>query len=245
MKVKQICMMVLLWLGVIPAVQAQTFDKLWKEVEQAEKKSLPKTVIKLTDEIYQKGEKEKNSPQMLKAYTWRMKYREMLNPDSLYADLKGLEQWVKQTDQPMDRAILHSLIAGIYADYAASNQWQLRQRTEIVDQTPATDMREWTANMFIEKVRTNIKEALADSVLLLKTSSRGYIPFVELGETSEYYHHDMYHLLASRSIEALQRVEELGNRITNDGTVNPVKQDIIAIYGNMISAYKATGLKEG
>ena len=67
MKVKQICMMVLLWLGVIPAVQAQTFDKLWKEVEQAEKKSLPKTVIKLTDEIYQKGEKEKNSPQMLKA----------------------------------------------------------------------------------------------------------------------------------------------------------------------------------
>ena len=29
MKVKQICMMVLLWLGVIPAVQAQTFDKLW------------------------------------------------------------------------------------------------------------------------------------------------------------------------------------------------------------------------
>ena len=158
MKVKQICMMVLLWLGVIPAVQAQTFDKLWKEVEQAEKKSLPKTVIKLTDEIYQKGEKEKNSPQMLKAYTWRMKYREMLNPDSLYADLKGLEQWVKQTDQPMDRAILHSLIAGIYADYAASNQWQLRQRTEIVDQTPATDMREWTANMFIEKVRTNIKE---------------------------------------------------------------------------------------
>lgn len=59
MKVKQICMMVLLWLGVIPAVQAQTFDKLWKEVEQAGKKSLPKTVIKLTDEIYQKGEKRK------------------------------------------------------------------------------------------------------------------------------------------------------------------------------------------
>ena len=59
MKVKQICMMVLLWLGVIPAVQAQTFDKLWKEVEQAEKKSLPKTVIKLTDEIIRKGKKRK------------------------------------------------------------------------------------------------------------------------------------------------------------------------------------------
>ena len=59
MKIKQICVMVLFWLGVIPAVQAQTFDKLWKEVEQAQKKSLPKTVIKLIDGIYQKGEKEK------------------------------------------------------------------------------------------------------------------------------------------------------------------------------------------
>lgn len=33
-------MLVLLCLGVIPAVQAQTYDKLWKQVEQAEKKSI-------------------------------------------------------------------------------------------------------------------------------------------------------------------------------------------------------------
>lgn len=245
MKIKQICMMVLFWLGVIPAVQAQTFDKLWKEVEQAQKKSLPKTVIKLIDGIYQKGEKEKNSAQMLKAYMWRMKTQEVLTPDSFYVGLKGLEQWAKRTDQPMDRAILHSLIAGIYADYASNNQWQLRQRTEIVGEAPSTDMREWTANMFVEKVRTNVKEALADSVLLLKTSSRSYIPFVELGETSEYYHHDMYHLLASRGIESLNRIEGLERSGFNDIMPSPVKQDIIKIYGNMIAAYKAAGLKEG
>ena len=46
MKIRQICMLVLLCLGVIPAVQAQTYDKLWKQVEQAEKKSLPETVRK-------------------------------------------------------------------------------------------------------------------------------------------------------------------------------------------------------
>lgn len=176
MKIRQICMVVLLWLGVIPAVQAQSFDKLWKEVEQAGKKSLPKTVIKLTDEIYRKGEKEKNSAQMLKAYMWRMKYQEIVTPDSFYVGLTGLEQWAKQTKQPMDRAILHSLIAGIYADYAANNQWELRRRTEIVEEAPSADLREWTANIFVEKVRTNVKEALADSVLLLKTSSRDYIP---------------------------------------------------------------------
>ena len=253
MKIKQICMLVLLWLGVIPAVQAQTFDKLWKQVEQAEKKSLPQTVIKLTGEIYQKGEAEKNSPQMLKAYMWRMKYRDMLTPDSLYTNVKELEQWAKQADKPMDRAILHSLIAGIYANYAANNQWQLRQRTEIVGEAPSADMREWTANMFVEKVRTSIEEAMADSVLLLNTSSRTYIPFVELGETSEYYHHDMYHLLAFRSIEALQQVEGLDRATpveaysedTSSKKQSPVKQDIERIYENMLTSYKAKGDKEG
>ena len=246
MKIRQICMVVLLWLGVIPAVQAQSFDKLWKEVEQAGKKSLPKTVIKLTDEIYRKGEKEKNSAQMLKAYMWRMKYQEIVTPDSFYVGLTGLEQWAKQTKQPMDRAILHSLIAGIYADYAANNQWELRRRTEIVEEAPSADLREWTANIFVEKVRTNVKEALADSVLLLKTSSRDYIPFVELGETSEYYHHDMYHLLASRGIESLNRIERLSSgTLPGDISSDPVKQDIISIYGNMISAYQAAGLNEG
>lgn len=52
---------------------------------------------------------------------------------------------------------------------------------EIVGEAPSADMREWTANMFVEKVRTNVREAMADSVLLLNTSSRTYIPFVELG----------------------------------------------------------------
>ena len=56
---------------------------------------MPKTVIKLTDEIYRKGEKEKNSAQMLKAYMWRMKYQEIVTPDSFYVGLTGLEQWAE------------------------------------------------------------------------------------------------------------------------------------------------------
>lgn len=245
MKIKKICMWVLLCLGILPTVQGQTFDKLWKQVEQAEKKSLPQTVIKLADEIYQKGVKEKNSPQMLKAAMWRMKYQDMLTPDSLYAGLKELEQWAEQTEKPMDRAILHSLIAGMYADYAAENQWQLSQRIEIAGEAPAADIREWTTNMFIDKVLSNTQESLKDSVLLLKTSSRTYIPFVELGVTSEYYHHDMYHLLASRGIEALQKIQYLSsNGFNNEGSIS-VKQNISTIYENMLSAYDVSGLKEG
>ena len=238
MKLRQIGMGILLCLISIPCVQAQTYKKLWKQVEQAEEKSLPETVVKLTDVIYRKGEKEKNSPQMLKAYMWRMKYRDIIVPDSFYVGLQGLEQWAQQTDIPMDRAILHSLIAGIYADYVEKNQRQLRDREDIVGEVPA-DMREWTERMFIESVKLHTRKSMEDSVLLLKTPSYGYTPFVELGETSEYYHHNMYHLLAFRSIDALSKIMRFSRE------EEKIKLNILRLYENMFSVYQREDDKEG
>ena len=229
----------LLSLVSIPGIRAQSFDELWKQVEQAEKNKLPRTLVNLTDKIYRKAEKKKDSPQMLKAYMWRMKYREAIAPDSFYINLQGLEQWVQQTKVPMDRAILHSLIAGIYTEYALQNRWTLRLQKEIVGKIPS-DIKEWTGNMFIEKIGMHAREAVKDSVLLLKTSSRTYIPFVELGEASEYYHHDMYHLLASRSIKALTEIDELDLSQSKN-----VKSEIATLYKNMISAYQKKEDKEG
>lgn len=248
MKIRQIIVFMLLWLGLSPAMHAQTFDKEWKEVEVAIVKGQPATVIKLTNELYQKAEREKNSPQMLKAYLYQIKYRNMLTPDSLYTGLKEIEQRAKQTDQPIDRAILHSLLAEAYADYATNNRWELQRRTNIVGEDPDTDMREWTANMFVDKVKTHVREAMADSVLLLKTSSRSYIPFIVLGKTSEYYHHDMYHLLASRSIQALRQIDEFESDAPADSLVEKTltaNQYIERIYDNMLNCYLERGDKEG
>lgn len=237
MKIKQICIIALLSFGMVSAAHAQSFDKLWKQVEQAEKKSLPQTVIQLTTDIYRKAEAEKNSPQMLKAYTWRMKYRESLTPDSFYVSLQGLQQWAETAGKPMERAVLHSLIAGIYADYAAQNRWQLNQRTDIVDETPSADIRTWSGNQFVDQVILHTREALKDQPLLMETSARSYIPFVELGEASEYYRHDMYHLLGSRGVSAIQTV----TGIANDSVV---KQAVENIFKAMISAYQKPGFED-
>lgn len=230
--------MALLALGIAPWAQAQTFDKLWKQVEQAERKSLPQTVIQLTSEIYKKAEAEKNSPQMLKAYTWRMRYDDMLTPDSFYVNLKGLEQWAEVAEKPMDRAILHSLIAGFYSDYVSRNRWQIFQRPDIVEEAPSADMREWSGNMFVQQIMKCTAEALKDKELLLVTSSRTYLPFVELGTASEYYRHDMLHLLGSRGVDALKAVIGLNkDSVVNAGIGN--------IYQEMLDTYKRAKMDDG
>nr|WP_320057634.1 alpha-2-macroglobulin family protein [uncultured Bacteroides sp.] len=213
---------------------AQSYDKRWKQVEQAEKKALPQTVIKLAEGIFGKAEAERNSPQMLKAYLWRMRYQQTHTPDSFYVRLKDMEQWITTTTVPMDKAILNSLVAEIYADYAASNLWQLRQRTDMVNDESTTDIREWSGNLFVHKIQEHAQAAFQDSLLLLNTSSTSYIPFTEQGEASAYYQHDMYHLLSSRSISALNSISSLGND-------SIIKRDVVHIYGNLINAYRNKG----
>ncbi|KAA6350826.1 hypothetical protein EZS27_001814 [termite gut metagenome] len=186
--------------------QAQSFDKLWKQVEQTEKQGLPQTVIKLIDNIFREAEAEKNSPQMLKAYIWQAEYQKSLTPDSFYVHLADMEHWANTAPVSIDRSILHSLVAGIYADYVYYNSWQLRNNKKIVDDEQLTDIREWSGNMFVQKVLEHTRMALKDSLQLLDTSTKTYIPFVVTNKTSDYYGHDMYHLLTLRGTNALSRV---------------------------------------
>lgn len=190
--------------------QAQSYEKLWKQVEQAQKKSLPQTVVNLTGEICQKALAEKNSPQLLKAYLCRAAFQERLTPDSLYTRLNEMEQWAVTETNEIDRAILHSILASEYAGYWQNNRRVIAARTDLATDKQPTDVREWTPRQFVEKVDVHALASTHDVDRLIKTSTDGYQPFVEQGEQSAYYSHDLYHLLARRAISALKSMTGAG-----------------------------------
>ncbi|NDV65555.1 alpha-2-macroglobulin family protein [Bacteroides sp. 224] len=212
---------------------AQSYKKLWQSVEEAEKKSLPQTAIKLTGDIFRKAQKEKNSPQMLKAYTVRSQYQEQITPDSFYVDLKGLETWLSETTNTIDRSILHTLIANVYGNYVQTNRWQLQRATDLSDE-PSDDIREWSGNLLVNKVWSHSQAALKDSLPLLSTSTKAYDPFVVQGELSDYFNHDMYHVLIEHIVTALGNVK-------NNWSSDDAPLQIVQIYENAITAYKQKG----
>lgn len=231
-KIQRFCTMLLL-LAVfgLPALHAQSYDKLWKQVEQAQKKSLPQTVIKLTDEIYRKGEREQNAPQMLKAYICRETYQQGLTPDSLYSSLKYMERWAQSEVNPVNKAILHSLLACEYADLMRQNRRALLSRTLLdVNEAPG-DVREWSISQFVDKIDEHSRASLQDSVRLLETSAEKYVPFTVLEDGSRFYRHDMYHLLGGRAVSAYEDM-----RGFNVDSLLNIR--INTVYGNMINAYR-------
>jgi hypothetical protein len=66
--------------------------------------------------------------------------------------------------------------------------------------------------MFVQKVLEHTRAALKDSLLLLNASSKIYIPFTKTGETSNYYRHDLYHLLAMRATKALEQIVSVSGK---------------------------------
>ena len=194
----------------VPA-SAQSYDKLWKKVEQAQEKNLPKTVVELTNDIFQKAKEEKNAGQMLKAAVCRGSYQERLTPDSLYSRLKFMEEWEQTSADPVERAMLNSLLAMEYADFADNNSWALRQRTVVQDDLSADDVREWTSKQFIDRVDALCQASLRDTAALLAASGLDYAPFVETENGSRFYYHDLYHLLSRRAINAYDRLQGLAS----------------------------------
>lgn len=212
--------------------QAQSYEKLWKQVEQAQKKSLPQTVVNLTGEICQKALAEKNSPQLLKAYLCRAAFQERLTPDSLYTRLNEMEQWAATETNETDRAILHSILASEYAGYWQNNRRVIAARTDLATDKQPADVREWTPRLFVEKVDAHALALTHDVDRLIKTSTDGYQPFVEQGEQSAYYSHDLYHLLARRAISALKSM-------TGAGADSLMQTRIATLYQQMMDTYAA------
>ena len=230
--IQRICSILLLLVTFgASALYAQTYDKLWKQVEQAQKKSLPQTVIKLADEIYRKGRQEQNAPQMLKAYICRETYQEGLTPDSLYSSLKYMESWAQSERNLVNKAILHSLLAYEYADLMRKNRRVLLSRTLLtVDEVPE-DIREWSISQFVDKIDRCNRASLQDSIRLLNTSAEQYVPFVVLEDGSWFYGHDMYHLLVSRAVDAYRQLDGFS-------VDSLVQIRIERIYLDMMNAYR-------
>lgn len=176
MNIRCLSLIVLLVMSLLTPLQAQTYDRMWKELEVLERKDLPKSVIAEAMKIYDKAKAEQNVPQMMKAYLTAMQYRALITPDSLSVDIDGLEQWAQQSTHAVDKAVLYSILG------------------------------EMTIPDSLKKGFAYLQLSLKDKEQLLSASAEKLKPMTEIGEVSrKYFRDNVYNLLSRRAIEIMQR----------------------------------------
>ena len=125
-----------LLLLVVISASSQTYNQLWKKVDQLEADDLPLSALDETKRIYNKAKVERHIPQMMKAYLTMMTYRGRISPDSITMDLKRLEEWPDLDIQ--NRAVLYSILGGEYIsrDFEKGNRYlhlSLKDSLALVD----------------------------------------------------------------------------------------------------------------
>ena len=152
-------------------VHADSFSSLWKQVEAAQQKDMPKTVVELLDKIVVKAETERAYGHLLKAQVMNMCYRSMVSPDSLQQDIERFRRRADAEKNAAMKAVMCSALGRIYKD----------------SPTLCDDADTLSRHYF--------SLSLADPKMLASQKSSGYEPALISGSDSKTFGGDLLHVL--------------------------------------------------
>ena len=195
------------------------YASLWKQVEEMEKKSLPKSASKIVDTILKQAVGNNNSPQMIKALIHQGKYDLAIDTENDTMMFHNLKEMLQKTNDVVEQAVINSMLAELYLDYYRKDSWSVNQRTQLADFVPA-DMKEWTKNNFYDKVMMHANASLSAKGKLEKVEVQTYEAVVNLYEDSREFYPTMFDFLALRALDILKGMDsdqDLSRSLTKAG----------------------------
>lgn len=133
---------------------------------------------------------------------WMIRSKEAFEVDSdRYPDLlRQAEEMASTNSDPTTTALLHSMIAEMYKQYYEQHRWRIDQRTPLIGYVPA-DVREWSRNLFEEKITAELNASLQPAEILQATPTRAYQALLTKGADSPTLRPTLFEFLAYRALE--------------------------------------------
>ena len=177
-----------------------SYSALWKTVEQNEKSSLPKSAKETVDVIYRKALKEKNSPQLIKTLIYNMKLELVIDNDKFPQLIGDIEEYTAKATDITEQSTLHSILASLYAQYYQNNMYNINRRTAVTGYVPE-DIREWTGNIFIQKITEHIQSSIKAEKELQSVEVSKYADILNIGKSSQNLRPTMYDFLMNQAVD--------------------------------------------
>lgn len=152
------------------SIWSQSYDAMWQQVKNAQKKDQPRTEIEILDCIVSRATKEKAYGQLIAASLLQASVEYEVEPDSLSARLAQLELQSTLADDEAVRAIYSSILSKIYRNH------------------PDLDKGDAKHLSYADK-------ALSHPDILAQTNAGDYQPFIEKGIDSQIFGNDLLHVI--------------------------------------------------
>lgn len=186
--------------GFLLAPQDKDFDQQWDQVTKFEKEGLPKSALKVVDQIYQQAKSAGDNPQVIKALVYRVSLQSRFEEEHTLNAIAQFEKELESAKAP-EKQILHSLLAELYQWYYNQNRWQINDR-ETVSGYEDNDILTWDATKLNAVIREHYLASVSDQDDLMKVKLEAFKPILNnTGNSSLELWPTLYDLLGNRALE--------------------------------------------
>lgn len=193
---------------------AQSYTRLWQQVEDASAKDLPKQALTYVKSIYEKAVGENNDVQLLKSHLALIQYNYEISADSLLPFVRQMEETLGREKRPLQRSLWHSALAQVYE----RNLHAFMSYADLTyEQVKAKAVAEYEAS-------------LSKPELLVTVSYKEFQPLFDEEKDSRFFNNDCLHVLYKAyqqssliaphdKMKCVTRIKELYRRYANRDAV--------------------------
>lgn len=178
------------------STMAQRYEKQWERVINLENDGLIKQASASADSIYARAKKDRNEPQIIKAFFFRSKYTQTLDQDAQVKIVNVLRSEIKTATIPT-RAILESLYAEILSEIYRSNNYSIDKRTP-VEGPSGSDLTLWTGINYRDEIAGAFSRSLENREVLYKKPLKDYEAVINFNLVLAQTNRSLYDFLAER-----------------------------------------------
>ncbi len=141
----------------------------------------------------------KSPSEVIRALVQKMNEELEKDADRFPDLIREADEYTRQTDDTAAVSLLHSLLAEMYQSYYNQNGWIIR-RTPLQGYVPE-DIREWTSNLFAEKITEELDLSLSPARTLQDTPAAAFADVMEQGKDARTLRPTLYDFLLQRAID--------------------------------------------
>ena len=180
--------------------QNSNFEELWANVEKFEIDGLPKSALKVVDDIEKQAVKAENHPQLIKTMLFKSKYALVLEEDAQFRIISDFKTKIASSKFPM-KNILENILANLYWQYFNQHRWQFYNRTKTSEKVDAEDFRTWDLQMLFDETHSHYQNSLENGLMLQQESLKNYTVLLNEQKGSKIYRPTLFDFLSHNALE--------------------------------------------
>ena len=174
-------------------------ETAWAKVDSLEKAGLTRSALTVVEDIYKNAKAENNSPQMIKAFIYELKYANYTEENSNKKIVTRLINAIDSSSFPT-KPVLQSILAEAYWQYYQHNRYRFINRTAAVNFNN-NDFETWDLSRLLKEIISLYQSSLVKKDSLKNIPVIYFKDILVMYKDRTYLRPALYDLLANRALD--------------------------------------------